>query len=40
MQILAQKTFVIPKEIIPPIISNTIGKIILLLINLDLQIRS
>ena len=37
---LGPKTFVIPKEIIPPIISNTIGKIILLLINLDLQIRS
>ena len=37
---LGPKTFVIPKEIIPPIMSNTIGKIILLLINLDLQIRS
>ena len=37
---LCPKTFVIPNEIIAPIISNTIGKIILLLINLDLQTRS
>ena len=37
---LGPKIFVIPKEIIPPIMSNTIGKIILLLINLDLQIKS
>ena len=34
------KTFVRQNEITAPIMSNTTGKIILLFINLDLQIRS
>ena len=37
---LGPKTFVNPKEIRPPMISKTIGKIILLFLNLDLQIKS
>jgi hypothetical protein len=37
---LGPKIFVIPKEIRAPMISKTIGEIILLFLNLDLQIRS
>ena len=37
---LAPKTFVKQNEIMAPTMSNTIGKIILLFINLDLQTRS
>ena len=37
---LGPKTLVKQNEIIAPIISSTIGKIIFLFINLDLQIRS
>ena len=37
---LGPKIFVIPKEIRAPMINKTIGKIILLFLNLDLQIRS
>ena len=36
----ASKIFVKPNEITAPIMSKTIGKIILLFINLDLQIKS
>ena len=37
---LGPKIFVKKNEITAPIMSNTTGKIILLFINLDLQIRS
>ena len=37
---LGPKTFVNPKAMRPPMISKTIGKIILLFLNLDLQIKS
>ena len=37
---LGPKTFVKQNEIIAPIMSSAIGKIIFLFINLDLQIRS
>ena len=37
---LGPKTLVKQNEIIAPIISSTIGKIIFLFINLDLQIKS